>query len=445
VFIRPFFFTLLIFSIGLTVFDGAAHHVTLFPRGVMTTLGRVTPEWDPPYRTSTIQSAQHEKVFDGRAGAEHVWGGLSGGGGGAGGCLAGHGRVVRRAAADYKVALFQDGVFQLAVRCQTGAAPSVSLADLIGLVCRDGSADRNVDLLREVRDMVEHMLELQPQSEAGTLLPMVPMGSLRRVLRMLAALVPAEVEQFRRGGGPRWLWEMLGSDEELVASVTAAERERDLFAAAEAAEDSRYEGTTLSNRSLDEFLVGDPPELASGDGATQARAWRPLNTGGAGQVLCVAPSPSRPTPRLYWVGHGRRGGAGERMDSWWRYPDSHRSCRAVQELPPALHRPRCRLRRARRDAAGGGHAARGAQRRPAPGDGRQPLPASAAPPDSPGSAGLEVRSPLPPATATAPADATADATPTAAPPQLCASWLALPLRRLCGAGWPCGERERLPV
>jgi hypothetical protein len=412
----------------------------------MTTLGRVTPEWDPPYRTSTIQSAQHEKVFDGRAGAEHVWGGLSGGGGGAGGCLAGHGRVVRRAAADYKVALFQDGVFQLAVRCQTGAAPSVSLADLIGLVCRDGSADRNVDLLREVRDMVEHMLELQPQSEAGTLLPMVPMGSLRRVLRMLAALVPAEVEQFRRGGGPRWLWEMLGSDEELVASVTAAERERDLFAAAEAAEDSRYEGTTLSNRSLDEFLVGDPPELASGDGATQARAWRPLNTGGAGQVLCVAPSPSRPTPRLYWVGHGRRGGRG----SAWTVGGDARTHTA--------HAVRCRNCRppyTGRGAGCGVHDATqpaAAMLRGGPSAGQPPATAGnlylrpQRPPTLPGAPGWKCAPPFPPPPPpTAPADAPADATPTAAPPQLCASWLALPLRRLCGAGWPCGERERLPV
>ena len=122
-----------------------------------------------PRQSTTIRGVRYKPVFDGRAPAEHIWGGQHGGAG-----CTGFGRVERAVVDTTTIAVFRDGEFALPVRLVLGAQPAVSLRDLIGLIARDANVERNTDVIRETRDMVEHMLELHPDPETDTLLPLVP-------------------------------------------------------------------------------------------------------------------------------------------------------------------------------------------------------------------------------------------------------------------------------
>jgi hypothetical protein len=239
----------------------------------MATLGRVTPELDPPYHSATIREVEYEAVFDGRAGSEHIWGGVTGGvrPPTSGGSNTGHGRVIRRIKTRPVLAIFRDHTtnFELVVRIMRGATPSVSFRDLIALVCRENDKAVNLDVLGECRDMVENILQLLPLDDDETLTPMVPYRDLRRVLRIICAVIPIEVTRFRNSGDLRWLVTVLGNDEELMHTIAA--RDEEAISLKEGAayngvdpeeeEDRRFRGTTLSAESLDEFLVAGKSSL----------------------------------------------------------------------------------------------------------------------------------------------------------------------------------------
>ena len=212
----------------------------------MTTVGSVTPEWDPPYQSTTIRGVRYKPVFDGRVPPEHIWGGQHGGP-----QRGGFGRVERSVVDATSFALFRDGEFVLPMRFVLGARPAVSLRDLIGLIARDADVERNTDVIRETRDMIEHMLELHPDSETDTLMPLVPGANLRRVLRVLAGIIPVEIERFRRSADSRWLVEQLGSDAELAATLGQS------WATADTAVEPSFVET---EGSLDELLVGPEEE-----------------------------------------------------------------------------------------------------------------------------------------------------------------------------------------
>jgi hypothetical protein len=167
-----------------------------------------------PRQSTTIRGVRYKPVFDGRVPAEHIWGGQHGGAG-----CTGFGRVERAVVDTTTIAVFRDGEFALPVRLVLGAQPAVSLRDLIGLIARDANVERNTDVIRETRDMVEHMLELHPDPETDTLLPLVPLANLRRVLRVLAGIIPTEIDRFRCSADSRWLVQQLGSDSELAAAL----------------------------------------------------------------------------------------------------------------------------------------------------------------------------------------------------------------------------------
>ena len=210
----------------------------------MTTVGSVTPEWDPPYQATTIRGVKYKPVFDTRVPSEHVWSGHLGS---AAGTRAGFGRVERAVVDAVTFAVFSDGAFVLPMRLLLGASPAVSLRDLIGLIARDPDVERNTDVIRETRDMIEHMLELHPDSETDTLMPLVPRVNLKRVLRVLAGIIPAEIERFRHSGDWRWLIQEMGSDIELAATLGQG------WATADAAVEVSFVET---EGSLDELLVG---------------------------------------------------------------------------------------------------------------------------------------------------------------------------------------------
>ena len=229
----------------------------------MTTVGSVTPEWDPPYQATTIRGVRYKPVFDGRAPPEHLWGGVQ-----TGAILrrsTGFGRVERCVEDGTSFAVFRDGAFVLPMRMVLGAAPAVSLRDLVGLIARDADTQRNTDVIRETRDMIEHMLELHPDSETDTLLPLVPRRNLKRVLRVLAGVIPAEVERFRQSGDGRWLVQQLGSDKELAADLGQP------WATAGAVIEPSFVET---EGSVDELLVG------SQDGEDAAAGRWQYSTGG---------------------------------------------------------------------------------------------------------------------------------------------------------------------
>ena len=219
---------------------------TAGPLRHMTTVGSVTPEWDPPYQPTTIRGVRYKLVFDGRVPPEHIWAGRHGGP-----QRAGFGRLERAVVDSTSVAVFRDGEFVLPVRLVLGGRPAVSLRDLIGLIARDADVERNTDVIRETRDMVEHMLELHPDTETDTLLPLVPLVNLRRVLRVLVGIIPTEIERFRRSADWRWLIEQLGSDLELAAALGQP------WATADAAFEPSFIETESS---LDELLVGPEEE-----------------------------------------------------------------------------------------------------------------------------------------------------------------------------------------
>ncbi len=197
-------------------------------------------------QSTTIRGVRYKPVFDVRVPAEHIWGGQHGGAG-----RAGFGRVERAVVDTTTMAVFRDGDFVLPVRLVLGPQPAVSLRDLIGLIARDADVERNTDVIRETRDMVEHMLELHPDTETDTLLPLVPLEHLRRVLRVLAGIIPTEIERFRRSADCRWLVQQLGSDSELAATLGQQ------WAMSDAAIEPSFVET---EGSLDELLVGPEEE-----------------------------------------------------------------------------------------------------------------------------------------------------------------------------------------
>ena len=75
----------------------------------------------------------------------------------------------------------------------------------------------------------------------------------------------SQVLRYRRSGDNRWLLTILGSDEQLMTDIKARELEAAQLAAPVGTAipsigDKSFRGTSLSNESLDEFLVAGPDE-----------------------------------------------------------------------------------------------------------------------------------------------------------------------------------------
>lgn len=143
----------------------------------MATLGTITPEWDPPYDAATILDVERCNNFDVRAGGSHVWAAAS----------TPRGKTLHLVASGLQMAIFTEELFILPVRVMLGAQPAVSLRDFVALICRD--SEPALEICREARDLLERRLRLYPDPASDTLLPMVPMGQLRHVCRILAGLL----------------------------------------------------------------------------------------------------------------------------------------------------------------------------------------------------------------------------------------------------------------